>query len=255
MYTQSAPEWMAYDAIRVKLWQPWRGCTAGLHNVNKDVHILAVAFPSSISLRFDVFLMPPVPLSPRTTGYVGNGAHLLSAAVTPRITDNGAETRSRTEFCKELCSVPATQKREDISRTKSERQIRLLGSDPDGVEEEVAGVPANLRRWLDPGQRSRACLRYMHRLIRVSMSNGFRDVGHFRDDDCSGGNRFSPRPEVSIADVISREVTTGSIAVRPCGWEADYRGKNVAKRSPTRKLLYVSVESYLVERNWANVGT
>ena len=50
------PTILTHDAIWVKLWQPWRGCTAGLHNINEDVYILAVAFSSSISLQFDMFL-------------------------------------------------------------------------------------------------------------------------------------------------------------------------------------------------------
>ena len=35
---------ITYDAIWVELWQPWRGGASGLHDVSKDVYILAVAF-------------------------------------------------------------------------------------------------------------------------------------------------------------------------------------------------------------------
>jgi len=71
---------ITYDTFWVKLWQPGRGGTPGLHSVSKDIYILAVTCSSGVSLNSDIFLNELVPLSPRTTGYVGNGAHLLSAA-------------------------------------------------------------------------------------------------------------------------------------------------------------------------------
>jgi hypothetical protein len=64
-------------------------------------------------------------------------------------------------------------------RTKSERQIRALGSDAYSVKEEVTGVPANLYEIISQYTGLRARFGSTHRLVWVLVSKGFRDVGHF----------------------------------------------------------------------------
>jgi len=50
-----------------------------------------------------------------------------------KIANNMANVRSRTQFYRVPCSVPATRKSESLLRTKSERQVRVFGSNAYGV--------------------------------------------------------------------------------------------------------------------------